>query len=257
MNEASSSDRPGSPRNTGLSGRLRRRRWPLALAGLVVVGVLAWMILVLTSGGTRVLSLGDSLTAQSDTQIMDDLGGRGYDVRVNALSGSGLLDAKVDWNAIARVQVQDFNPRVAVVEFIGNYGPYGTRPGIVDGSPAFYLAWAAAAQQLENTLASRGAKVYWVIGPPVQSAKLQQKVSRIDQIYAKLRPPGSTKTVPLINMYKAFGGPGGTFREFLPGPNGKPVQVRAPDGTHLAPAGVALFSKTIADAVSSGRIPLP
>jgi hypothetical protein len=31
--------------------------------------------------------------------------------------------------------------------------------------------------------------------------------------------------------------PGGTFAEYQPGTAGQPVEVRAPDGVHLTPAG--------------------
>jgi hypothetical protein len=212
------------------------------------------LTLVLTSGGgTRVLCVGDSLTAQSDSQLLSDLGDRGDDARVSALSGSGLLDTKVNWDTVGRLQVHSFNPRVVVVEFIGNYGGFGAQPGVKDASPEFYMEWAAAAQRLEYVLASRGATVYWVVGPPVRPAKLQLRVSTIDHIYSQLRQPRTGRTVPLVDMKKAFAGPDGGFAEYLPDGSGRLVQVRNPDGTHLAPAGITIFSQTITDAV--GRVP--
>ena len=90
-----------------------------------------------------------------------------------------------------------FDPDIVVVEFIGNYGVFGTRPGIVARSPQFYAAWAAAAQELERILTTRGAQVYWVIGPPVPLPTSQRQLLQLDHIYETLEAPNTASGHPL------------------------------------------------------------
>jgi len=220
----------------------------------VVVGAIATIVVVPKALAHRkVLAIGDSLTAQSTPALVADLRAKGFDPQVHAISGSGLLDTKVNWATEVTSSVRSFDPDIVVVEFIGDYGLFGTRPGVAFRSPQFYEEWVVAAQELEQILTSRGAQVYWVTGPPVAQAAGEQQVQEIDHIYEALRASNTASGRPLtIDEVTPFSAPGGGYTEFLPGPGGNPVQVRAPDGTHFTQAGTERFAGVIADAITVG-----
>ena len=228
---------------------MRRRLILAAVVVIIAVGVTVGVIVANEAHGERVLCIGDSLMFQAAPAVAAALGSKGYDVRFNAVPGSGLLDTRYDWLQTARGFVASFNPDIVVAEFIGDYGLLGTRPDVPPNSEAFFSAWQVAAQQLEDILTKRHAQVYWVVGPPVAQAVGQHNLTVLNQIYEMLSAPDSgTGHPPIIDMNSAFAAPGGGYTGFLPGPNG-PVQVRTADGTHLTPAGEDLFAQVVARTV--------
>jgi len=229
----------------------QRRGWLWLAALVVVVAAIAAPLAVLGSQRKQVACFGDSLTAEGVGAIADYLDFQGYAVHSEAAAGSGLLDTQVHWLDHARYVVAQLDPSVVTVEFIGDFGYFGAPPGVQLNTPTFYRDWAAVSQQLENILTSRGARVYWVVGPPVQNPTIQTTITNLDRIYAHLHAPNTASgRPPLINVTPALSGPGGAYTEFLPGPGGVPVEVRTPDGTHFTLYGVALFGQAVAEAIA-------
>ena len=103
---------------------------------------------------------------------------------------------------------------------------------------------------MEDVLTSRGATVYWVIGPPVANPMLQGIIATLDHIYEHLHAPNTASgRPPLIDVTPAMTGGTGVYREDLPGPGGLPIEVRTPDGTHFTLYGTTLYGRAIAAAV--------
>lgn len=230
--------------------RVHRRAVLIAAVGVIAVGVTTGVIVANEAHGERVLCVGDSLMAQAGPAVTAALESKGYEVQVNAVPGSGLLDTRYDWPQTASGLVANFNPDIVVAEFIGDYGLLGTRPGVAPNSQTFFNAWRFAAQDLEDILTARHAQVYWVIGPPVAQPIGEHNLTILDQIYEMLTAPDSgSGQPPIINMNSAFSGPGGGYTEDLPGPHGQQVQVRTPDGTHLTSTGESLFAQVVARTV--------
>ncbi len=176
----------------------------------------------------------------------------GYDLQPAALSGSGLLDTQVNWVAHGRQLIAQYGPSVVVVEFIGDYGFLGERPGVAPYTPAFYQQWGEVAQQLEDVLTSRGAKVYWVIGPPLSNPVTEAALVRLDRIYEHLHAPNTESGHPLlIDVTPALTGGTGRYTEDIPGAGGVPVEVRTPDGTHFTLYGAVLYGRAIAQAIGA------
>jgi hypothetical protein len=226
-----------------------RHPWRFPLVLVLVVAAVGIPLGVLESRPSTVAIVGDSLSAESLPAIEAYL--RLYNDHVVSVAqpGSGILDTEVDWPAHAESLISLSDPSVVVVEFIGDYGFLGARPGITSGSPAFFSAWARAAQQLEDILASRGATVYWVVGPVVANPTLQTIISHLDTIYAHLKVPGGSAHPPLIDVTPALTGGTGKFTETLKGPGGHPIEVRTPDGTHFTLYGTTLYGRAVASAI--------
>jgi hypothetical protein len=201
----------------------------------------------------RVLCIGDSLMSGAALDVTGQLQMKGFDPKVHAIPGSGLLDTKINWLDQARQLVTQFDPDVVVVEFIGDYGLLGERPGVAPNSPQFFDQWAAATRQLESALTSRGAQVYWVLGPPVAQAVGEHELVDLDYIYQALRASNTaTRRALTIDAVQPFSASHGGYSEYLPDPQGHLVQIRTPDGTHMTEAGDLLFANTVASAVASG-----
>ncbi len=248
----------GPPRAPAvLDTRARRTRglWPLALA--LAVFTTAAVAVPLGSAGAQthsVVLMGDSLLAEAAGDITTSLEAQGDTVDASAaVPGAGLLDTGISWLSTARSLVAKDDPDVVVVEYVGNYGYFGGIKGVSVYTRAFYRRWAAAAQRLEDVLTSRGATVYWVIGPPVDSPTVPKAESGIvvfDRAYANLHAPHTVSgRPPLIDVTPAVTGGTGTYEESIPNPAGGVVQVRQRDGVHFTAYGASLFAGAIVSAV--------
>jgi hypothetical protein len=241
-------------RHVGPARSSRRRRVTLAALAAVVVIVLGLgaVVIVLTSH-RKVLLLGDSNMQSAGPAATGDLQRQGFQVQVVAYFGTGLLDTKFDWLGRMRQLVAQYHPDIVVVEFVGNYGLFGTRPGIADMTPQFYAAWAAAAQQATDILSANHAQVYWVLGPPMAKQAMEQKITTLDMIYMALRAPASPARRPLfVDEVKPFVDAQGRYLPSIAGPDGKQVPLRQPDGVHLAvPAGTQRFADAITAALAA------
>lgn len=227
----------------------RRRRWLGLAVAVVVVAAITVPLVVANSHKTAVL-LGDSLTNESSTTISSFLEVRGYSVHPEAIPGSGLLDTEVHWLSRGRQFVSEYDPSVVTVEFIGDFGYLGAPPGVQVNTPSFFQDWARVAQQLEDILTSRGAQVYWVVGPPVAVPSIQTTITHLDRIYAHLHAPNTASgRPPLIDVTPALTEHGGRFTEYLPTSGGTTVEVRTPDGIHLTIYGIVLFARAIVDGI--------
>ena len=182
--------------------------------------------------------------------IATDLGPRGDRVDASlAVNGAGLLDTSPDWLVSARKMVADFDPTVVVVEYVGNYAVFGgPLPGVTVYSPAFYRDWSQRAQRLEEILTSRGATVYWVLGPPIAPAVPEAGIQRLDAIYEHLKAPGGGPP-PFIDITPAVTGGTDRYHMSLPGPSGRSIKVHLPDGVHFTPYGYSLMARAIADGI--------
>jgi hypothetical protein len=228
----------------------RPGRWVAAL--VIVVAAVGIPLGVLGAQKKTVVLMGDSLSAISAPVIVPYFSLLGYALQPAALSGSGLLDTQVNWVAHGQQLIAQYDPSTVVVEFIGDYGFLGERPGVGAHTPAFYEQWGQVAQQLEDVLTARGAKVYWVIGPPVSNPVNDAAIVTLDHIYEHLHAPDTASGHPLlINVTPALTGGTGRYTEDLPGPGGVPVEVRTPDGTHFTLYGAALYGRAIAQAIGA------
>jgi hypothetical protein len=228
------------------------RTWPGMLALVIGLSAICVPVGLAETHARTVVLMGDSLMAEGAPAVGAFLHFQGYSVQSGgAVPGAGLLDTQVSWLAKGRQLIAAYDPTTVVVEYVGNYASFGGIPGVSVYSRAFYNAWALKAQQLENILASRGAQVYWVIGPPVSPPVPQAGIVVLDRIYQHLHAPNTESgRPPLIDVTPALTGGTGKYTEYLPGPGGTPVQVRQPDGVHFTSYGAALFGRAIAAGVT-------
>jgi hypothetical protein len=233
----------------------RRRRAGVLLALVVLVAALASTGCSFFDKKVDVLYIGDSIMNQTgpfaEAYLVDQPGVSSAKTKVEGLNGTGLMTPRlVDWQAKAKQLVDTYQPKVVVVLFIGNYTNTDLWTG-ADGQPVpneygerFFAEWGVQAEKLTGVLSARGAKVDWVLPPPLAGDEGRRREDGMRKTYEdlKVRVP----TIELIDARLALGGPSGEWVWRRPGVDGGEVTVRQGDSVHLTEDGGRLMARQIA-----------
>jgi hypothetical protein len=226
-----------------------RRGVTVALGAVVVVllvVVVAWVVWP----RQEVLLVGDSILRQTGPSLDDELGRD--DVRNAAVNGSGLITPAVyDWQS-AVPELLEGDPDVVVVLFVGNHtdvdvplDPDGD--AIEKGSPEFFDAWGAAAEQLAATLVDAGVEIRWVLPPPMLAPDNQ---AIADGLTAEFEAVAARHPeVVLVDADRALAGDDGSFLAQVEDEDGEVVPLRAGDGVHLDDEGARRLAALIAESL--------
>ncbi|MGH8995390.1 MAG: SGNH/GDSL hydrolase family protein [Acidimicrobiales bacterium] len=199
----------------------------------------------------RVLVLGDSLGI--------DLG----DVLVNDLSATGVVQATLDgqvstgltrpdyfdWPAELTADLPRDTPQVIVIMMGANDaqdlpGP----PDVPFGTSTWDSTYRSRVAQLMEEATSRGAKVVWIGMPPMQNPGLSTAMARINGLVAS--EARKHVGVDYVASWTLIGTAAGQFTPYLV-EGGQEVNVREPDGTHIAPGGAQVLSSAVEAALRS------
>ena len=208
----------------------------VGLAGALSVAV-AWPIAMTdrqtSAQASTVLLIGDSLIHQAADGIRAAL--PGMSVVDGGVPGSGLLNGPVDWSARAATLVARHHPGTVLVSFIGNYDEYAG-PLVAD-TPAYYKAWAGAAQRLTDQLRDSGARVDWVEQPPLRTPNFYGiDANRTAVLLEQYRHLAAEPGVGFVRAVGAVAAPDGSFaptRDVC----GTTVTLRIADGVHFTAIG--------------------
>ena len=267
MSDARRRNEPGPPPRTGRGLRARRAgvgaAAMVALAGLSAqAGATAGPSLhrsgpppVRQPSAARPLALleiGDSLGEDLGSGLLDVLSGHA-DVHVlpKATGDSGLVNTTYyNWPLSLAGELAEYHPGVVVVFLGGNdaqsFYAGGTYYGF--GSAAWRKIYGVRVGALMHEATAAGAHVLWVGMPVMASARFSADMAVLDTIYAAQAKahPG----VVYLSTWKLFEDAAGHYAQFLPGPGGKSVQVRDPDGIHIdPPAGDVRIGTAVVSAI--------
>lgn len=224
----------------------------------------ALVVLVASSGCSLfdktvdVLYIGDSIMVQTgpfaELALVTEPGVESAKTRVEAVSGTGLLTPGLkDWVGEAEELVNTYQPKVVVVLFIGNYTDTDLwidasgQPVPNDYGPAFFAAWGAEAEALSAKLAAKGARVDWVLPPPLAGDEGARREAAMRTTYEELQ--ARVPSIGLIDGRAAVGGPDGEWTWRREGVTGGEVTVRESDSVHLTQDGGRLMAREIARTV--------
>lgn len=250
--------RPRPIGHTGAMSVAPARRSSCAVVVLVALLVLAASATTGCSFFDKkidVLYIGDSIMNQTgpfaEAYLVDQPGVGSAKTRVEGINGTGLLTPKlVDWQAKAKQLVDTYQPKVVVILFIGNYTDTDLWTG-ADGQPVpndygdrFFQEWGAQAEKLTATLSAKGAKVDWVLPPPLAGDEGGRREAGMRKTYEDLK--GRVPAVELVDARLALGGPNGEWVWRRPGVDGGEVTVRQGDSVHLTEDGGRLMARQIA-----------
>ena len=145
-----------------------------------------------------------------------------------------------NWPARLRQVLANAQPPRVVIMMVGEND---IQPILTPTGPAAFgtASWRAEyRRRVAATMAmltGRGADVYWIGQPQVESAETTRQLGQLDAIFAA--EAASHPGVTFIDSRPLLSDAHGNYAEYLPGPHGSLVQVRWGDGIHLTPAGAA------------------
>jgi hypothetical protein len=201
----------------------------------------------------RIWVAGDSLVITPGYSILQAAGespvmqGLGVDGRV----ATGLTRPDVfNWFQEIRDRVRTSKPDVVVLSFGGNDDkaymtglPEGVSIGSF-GDAAWRREYQRRLAAVFATVARAGGHTIWIGLPQTSSAGQTRRfdvVNAAAAAVAKNHPGQAT----YLDTYAMFAGPDGGYVEYLKGPSGGDVKVRADDGVHFERAGGDLIAREV------------
>jgi lysophospholipase L1-like esterase len=209
----------------------------------------------------RVLVLGDSIGIDLGQPLVNDLSNTGV--------VSATLDGRVDtglarpdyfnWPAELQIDRANHKPQLVVV-MMGANDPQslvGTGGSTPYGSPQWNGEYGQRVGAFIDEATAGGAHVLWVGMPPMAGSQLNsemQDVNAVVQQQVAARPGVAT----YLSSEASLGDAQGNFTAYLPSASGSEINVRTPDGIHLAPGGGERLSQAVlASMRSTLKIGLP
>jgi len=208
-------------------------------------------------GRLSMLATGDSEIQEVDSDLAAALGPRGVRVTSDARVGTGISKvAQFDWVRHAEAQVAGLRPDVTVV-FIGANDGFSLhdRSGayVACCGPQWIRLFAARAKRMMAAYRRGGrGRVFWFTLPIARDARYAALFRAVNEAYVEAASAFHGDGVELIRADRIFT-PGGRYRQSMDY-HGRTVDVRAPDGIHLSPAGAQIAAAAVVSAMRSGRV---
>jgi len=193
----------------------------------------------------RLLVVGDSLGIDFGQPLVNDLAAT--DVVSAVLDGhidTGLSRPDYfDWQAELQRDLTQYQPQ-AVVVFIGANDPqsFDVGPTALEyGTLAWNGAYARRVGAFMAEASGSGARVLWVGLPPMADPVLNAKMQVLNGLAES--QAALHRGVSYFASWPVLSDARGNFATFLPNSSGAEVQVREPDGTHIAAPGAQRLSQ--------------
>jgi len=194
----------------------------------------------------RVLVLGDSLGIDLGNALVPDLLATGVvHATLDGQVSTGLTRPDYfDWPTELATDLPLDNPQLVIIMMGANDGQdFLGPPDVPYGTAQWDSMYAARVSSFMDEAASDGAQVLWVGMPPMQNPVLSAKMSTIDSIDEA--QAAKHERVTFISSWTILGTPQGQFTPYLTTPDGESVNIREPDGTHIAPGGAEILSEAV------------
>jgi uncharacterized protein len=200
----------------------------------------------------RVLIIGDSLGIDLGDSLQNSLANT--DVVSATLDGkeaTGLTRPDYyNWPAELQSDVTKIDPQVVVI-MMGANDPqdFPGPPDVPYGTAQWDTMYRQRVVQFMQIATSEGAKVIWVGMPPMQDPGRNAAMQHLNAIDSAAAPtvPGVT----FLSSWHLLGGPQGVYTPYLT-VNGQEVNVREPDGTHIAPGGGDILAQAVMNQMHTG-----
>ena len=202
----------------------------------------------------RVLVIGDSIGLDLGQPLVSDLAATGVVTTT--------LDGRVDtglsrpdyfsWPAELSVDMSNVQPQLVVVMMGANDAQSLVSLGgsIPYGAAGWNAAYGQRVRALIDEANAAGAHVLWVGMPPMAAVPLNAQMQVLNGIVqGQVAARRSRATYVASSTVLADGQ--GNFTAYLPNSSGAEVNIRTPDGIHLAPGGGERLSQAVIDSIRS------
>lgn len=195
----------------------------------------------------RVLVIGDSIGIDLGQPLVADLSATGV--------ANATLDGQIDtglsrpdyfnWPAELAIDLANDRPQLVVVMMGANdpqslVGPDGSTPY---GAPGWTSEYGQRVGTLIGEAKTAGAHVVWVGMPPMARPDLNSGMQLLNSVVESQIATDPDAT--FVSSVGVLGDGNGNFAAYLPDSSGAEVNVRTPDGIHLAPGGGERLSQAV------------
>jgi hypothetical protein len=174
--------------------------------------------------------------AGSHTQLIAD-----------AVGDTGLAEPwYYNWPAQLVTDLATWHPAVVVV-FLGANDVQNFYVGNqldVFGSPSWARTYGGRVAEVMDEAVAAGARVLWLGMPVMADQSFSQDMAVLNSVYAK-QAAAHRPHVAYFSTWPVLSGPGGTYREWATGPGGAHVELRDPDGVHIATGGADVLGRAV------------
>ena len=195
----------------------------------------------------KILSVGDSLGEDIGYSLANSLSSfNNVSTTVDAQTSTGLTRKDYfDWQARLQQDIATYNPNLIIVLFGANdpQSYFGSGPDIPFGTQAWIDKYSSRVKSFMEEAVAGNRQVIWVGAPPMENTGLSNAMALMDQIYQSVA--SQVKGVTYLNPIGIVTTPSGSYTEYLTSQSGQQIEVRTPDGIHLAPGGSQLVANSI------------
>lgn len=193
-----------------------------------------------SSAKLRLWAGGDSLGEYVGNQLLAPLSDRDRTtVDLDFHIGTGLTRPDTyDWAARINEVMARPEPPEALMFMVGGNDNQPMRAGgqnLAVGSEPWLTEYRARVVAIMDTTRTGASHLWWIGLPPMRDQERDGLARAIDAIVAE--EAANRPWVTFVDLMPRFSGPDGGFAGTLPGPDGQPTVVRAPDGIHITYAG--------------------
>jgi uncharacterized protein len=196
-----------------------------------------------------ILEVGDSLGIDLGWGMSEALAGTSDKFIGAAVGDTGLAETWFyDWPTHLKSELASYRPIVIVVFLGANDAEslYVNDKFLPFGSPGWGQAYGTRVSKIMDEATSVGSRVLWVGMPPMSTPSFSSDMEEVNRVYqeraAAFRPK---KDVSFLSTWTVLGGPQGQYEQSAPSSGGAEVELRAPDGVHITPAGAAIVAKAV------------
>jgi lysophospholipase L1-like esterase len=200
----------------------------------------------------RVLIIGDSLGLDLGNSLQNSLANTGVvSATLDGKESTGLTRPDYyNWPAELQSDMSRIDPQVVVV-MIGANDPqdFPGPPDVPYGSAQWNQIYGQRVSQFMHIATQNGGKLIWVGMPPMQDPGRNAAMQNLNGIVAD--QAAKAPNVAFLSSSHLLGGPQAAYTPYLE-VNGQEVNVREPDGTHIAPGGGDLLAQAVMNQMHSG-----
>jgi hypothetical protein len=198
-------------------------------------------------GKAVVLEIGDSLGEDLGIGMRNALAGS-PEVRLeaDAVGDTGLSnEGYYNWPAHLQADLAEYHPQVVVVFLGGNDVQGFVNGNTIEsvGTPGWKAAYSARVREILDEATAAGARVLWVGMPIMESPSFSSEMAGLNAIYRSdvEHHPGAT----YFPSWSLFANSAGGYTTTKPGPDGRTLVLRDPDGIHLDLDGCNLIGRAV------------
>jgi hypothetical protein len=151
-----------------------------------------------------------------------------------------------DWPFYLRWIVENNPPELMLLSLGANDGQDLHAPdGSIHlvGEPGWRAEYLRRVDETSRMITAAGTTLFWIGQPLAADAEYTRAMEIVNSVYAEVAE--AQPDVEFVDIWSVLSGPDGEYRRTAPGPDGKPIEIRAEDDIHLTEAGGDMAARLV------------